>query len=65
MNFKNVDFWTSVPPTRRIVYDVFALFFGAVMIPCLRRFVLLGNTVRNRYVHDVVKITWQSSGNRG
>ena len=46
MNFKNADFWTSVPPTRRMVYDAFALFFGAVMIPCLRRFVSLGNTVR-------------------
>ena len=28
------------------MYDAFALFFGAVMTPCLRRFVSLGNTVR-------------------
>ena len=36
MNFKSEDFAALVPPTRRMVYDAFALFFGAVMIPCLR-----------------------------
>ncbi len=46
MNFKSEDFLTLVPPTRRMVYGAFASFFGAVMIPCLRRFMSLGNTVR-------------------
>ena len=46
MNFKNEDFLTPVPPTRRMVYDAFAFFFGAVMIPFLRRYMPLGNTFR-------------------
>ena len=46
MNFKSEDFSALVSPTRRMVYGAFASFFGAVMIPCLRRFMSLGNTVR-------------------
>ena len=46
MNFKSKDFSTPVLPTRRIVYDAFGLFFGAVMNPYLIRFLRLGNTVR-------------------
>ena len=42
MNFNN----EGVVPTRRMVYDAFGLFFGVVMIPCLRRFVSLGNMVK-------------------
>ena len=46
MNTKNEDFLTPGPPIRRMVYDAFALFFGAVMIPCLMRFLSLRNSVR-------------------
>ena len=46
MNFKRKRCSQTVGPTRRMVYDAFALFFGAVMIPRLRRFISLGNTVR-------------------
>ena len=46
MTVKSEDLSKPVPPTRRMVYDAFALCFGAVMIPCLSKFMSLGNTVR-------------------
>ena len=46
INFKSEDFPAPVPPTRRIVYDAFALFFNVLTIPCLRKFTSLENTVR-------------------
>src|SRR5258706_11969601 len=36
MNSKAEDFPTPVSPTRRMVYDIFALFFDVLMIPFLR-----------------------------
>ena len=56
MNFKSEDFAALVPPTRRMVYDAFALFFGAVMIPCLRRSMPLGNMVRNNMSTMLLKL---------
>ena len=46
INFKNADFSESVSPTRRILYDAFALFFNVLTIQCLREFTSLGNTIR-------------------
>ena len=46
INFKSEDFPGPVPPTRRMVYDAFALFFNVLTIPCKRKFSSLGNTVR-------------------
>ena len=36
MNSKAQDFPTPVSPTRRMVYDLFALIFDVLMIPFLR-----------------------------
>ena len=36
MNSTAVDFPTPVSPTRRMVYDLFVLFFDVLMIPFLR-----------------------------
>jgi hypothetical protein len=41
MSSKSEDFPTPVSPTRRSVYDAFAGFAGALMIPCLRYATLL------------------------
>ena len=46
MTFKSDSLGKTDPPARRMVYDAFALCFGAVMIPCLSKFMSLGNTVR-------------------
>ena len=46
MTFKSEYFAGTHPPARRMVYDAFALCFGAVMIPCVSKFLLLGDTVR-------------------
>ena len=43
MYFRSEDFPTPVPPTRRMVYD---LFFGVLTIPYLRNFASLVSTVR-------------------
>ena len=50
MNFKTEDFPTPVSPTRRIVYGAFALFFNALMAPCLRDSMSLRDTVRDHNV---------------
>ena len=41
MNSSAEDFPTPVSPTRRMVYDAFALVFDVLMIPCLRSSTLL------------------------
>ena len=46
MNRKSEDFPALIPPTRRMVYGAFALFFAVVTIPCLRKFTRLTNKVR-------------------
>lgn len=44
-----------------MVYDVFALFFGDLMIPCLRRFTSLGNTIRTDISKMLLKLLYSQA----
>ena len=43
MSSNTEDFPTPVSPTRRMVYDAFALLFDVLTIPCLRDSTSLSN----------------------
>ena len=54
MNSMTEDFPTPVSPTRRMVYDLFALFIDVLMIPFLRDSTSLEKKIRKISVEDVL-----------